>query len=165
MANAIKILEDEHNAVNMLCSQMPTIQNGARAEEEKAAVRIVSLLKNHTALEEELVYPVLAESHPEFIELLEDEHEEANHLVAEIEAMPPDDELREAVMRLHLAIQKHVAEEEEKLFPLLNESLGRSGLEDLGLRMMHRQQELMQATVDQVGASATGQPKNIYPKL
>lgn len=165
MANAIKMLQDDHNSFRMICRQLPTIQNGARDEEEKAALQLISLLETHTTLEEELVYPVLADSHPELIKHAEDEHAEAAELLADIKKMPAGIELREAVRALQEAVDKHVDEEEETLFPLLTEALGVSGLEDLGLQLMGRQQELMQAAEDTTGASATGMPKNVYPKM
>ena len=48
----------------MLFRQLPTIQNGVQDEKEKAALQIVSLLDTHATLEEELVYPLLADAHP-----------------------------------------------------------------------------------------------------
>ncbi len=165
MANAIKMLQDDHNSVRMLCSQVPTLQGGARDEEEKAALQIISLLETHTTLEEELVYPVVADAHPDLIKHAEEEHDEAKRIVAEIKKMPPSAELREAVTQLGAAVAAHAAEEEEDLFPLLTEALGVEGLEDLGLRMLARQQELMQHAEETAGASATAMPKNVYPKL
>jgi len=165
MANAIKMLQDDHNSARILFNQLPMIQNGARDEEEKAAIHLISLLQTHTTLEEELVYPVLADAHPDLIKHSEEEHAEAKGIIAEIEKMPAGMELREAVHRLQEAVEAHVAEEEEKLFPLLTEALGVSGLEDLGRQLLSRQQELLQDAAETTGAAAAGMPKNIYPKL
>lgn len=165
MANAIKMLQDDHNSVRVLCRQVGMVQAGAQDEEEKAAQHLISLLQTHTTLEEELVYPVLAESHPDLIEHSEEEHAEAEELLGQIDGLPAGLELREIVARLQTALEKHMAEEEDKVFPLLTETLGVSGLEDLGREMMGRQQELMQKAVETTGAAAAGQPKNIYPKM
>lgn len=165
MANAIKMLQDDHNSVRVLMKQLPTIQNGAQDEEEKAALQIVSLLQTHTTLEDEMVYPVLAESHPDLIKHAKEEHAEATELLKAVEKLPAGTELREAVSRLQMAVEEHVAEEEEKLFPLLTEALGVSGLEDLGRQMLARQQELMQAAEETTGAASAGRPKGIYPKI
>ncbi len=165
MANAIKMLQDDHNSARVLMKQLPTLQNGARDEEEKAAIQIASLLQTHTTLEEELVYPILAEAHPDLVKHAEEEHAEAKELLKAVEALPAGMELREAVLTLRLAVEAHVEEEEEKLFPLLTELLGVSGLEDLGRQMLGRQQELMQKAEETTGAAATGMPKNIYPKM
>jgi hemerythrin-like domain-containing protein len=165
MANAIKMLQDDHNSVRVLMKQLPTIQNGAQDEEEKAALQIVSLLETHTTLEEELIYPLLAESHPELISHAEEEHAEAKQLLKEIEKLPAGMELREVVGRLQMAVEAHVEEEEEKIFPLLTETLGVSGLEDLGRELLARQQELMQKAEEITGAASAGRPKNIYPKI
>ena len=165
MANAIKLLQDDHNSVRILMNQLPTIQNGARDEEEKTALQIISLLQTHTTLEEEIVYPILADADPDLIKHSQEEHAEAKSILAEIEKLPAGEDLREAVLRLKEAVEEHVAEEEEKLFPLLTETLGVSGLEDLGWQLLARQQELMQAAEDTTGAAAAGRPKNIYPKM
>lgn len=165
MANAIKMLQDDHNSFRVLCNQLPMIENGSQDEEEKAAIQIVSILETHSTLEEELVYPVLADSHPDLVKHAEEEHAEAKALLKEIKKMEAGTELREAVMTLKEAVDAHVAEEEETLFPLLTEVLGIDGLEDLGLKMLTRQQELMQDAVETTGAAAVGQPKNIYPKI
>lgn len=165
MANAIKMLQDDHNSVRILFRQLPTIQNGAQDEEEKAAVQIVSLLETHTTLEEELVYPLLADAHPELVQHSREEHAEAKQLLKDVEKLPAGMELREAVLRLSESVEAHVAEEEEKVFPLLTEMLGVGGLEDLGRQLMSRQQELMQKAAETTGAAAAGMPKNIYPKM
>lgn len=165
MANAIKMLQDDHNSARVLFKQIPQIQNGAQDEEEKAALQLVSLLETHTTLEEEMVYPVLQESHPDLVKHSEEEHDEAAQLMKEIVKMPAGVELREAVGRLQVAVEEHVEEEEEKVFPLLTEILGVSGLEELGRSMLTRQQELMQQAEETTGAAATGRPKNIYPKI
>jgi iron-sulfur cluster repair protein YtfE (RIC family) len=165
MANAIKMLQDDHNSARILFNSIPTIQNGAQDEEEKATMQLISLLQTHTTLEEEMVYPLLADAHPDLIKHSEEEHDEAEQLMKEIAKMPAGMELREAITRLQTAVEEHVNEEEEKLFPLLTETLGVSALEDLGRQMLARQQELMQDADETTGAAATGRPKNIYPKL
>lgn len=165
MANAIKMLQDDHNKVRMLCKQLPTIQNGARDEEELAGQAIVSLLRAHSTLEEELVYPVLADSHPDLVQHAVEEHAEAKAILDEIEEIGAGPGLREVVLRLQESLEAHVAEEEETVFPLLTEVLGIDGLENLGMQMLTRNQELMQEAPDTTGMAATGQPKNIYPKM
>ncbi len=165
MANAIKMLQDDHNSVRTLCKQLPTIQNGAQDEEEKTALQIVSLLQTHSTLEEELVYPVLADSHPDLVKHAEQEHAEANAILGEIEALGAGVELREAVLRLQESVEAHVAEEEETVFPLLTEVLGIDGLEDLGRAMLTRQQELMKDAVETTGGAMAGRPKDIYPRI
>lgn len=165
MANAIKMLQDDHNSARVLFNQIPTIQGGAQDEEEKATLQLISLLQTHTTLEEEMIYPILKESHPDLIKHSEDEHDEAKQLIAELEKLPAGMELREMVQRLKIAVEEHVAEEEEKVFPLLSETLGVSGLEDLGRQMLGRQQELMQDAEETTGAASAGRPKNIYPKM
>jgi len=134
MANAIKLLQDDHNSVRMICRQLPTVQNGARDEEEKAALQLVSLLETHTTLIEELVYPVLADAHPQVIKESEDSHDQAGAILADIKKMPAGMELRETVQSLQAVFEVQAEREETTIFPLLTETLGLSGLEDSGAR-------------------------------
>ncbi len=123
------------------------------------------MLQTHLRLEQELVFPVLASSHPDLVAPFEDDHGEIDRILAEIVAMPAGMALRDAVTRVGLAVEAHVTMQESTLFPLLSESLGISGLEDLSHTMMARQQELMQHAFETAGAAATAQPRTAYPKL
>ncbi len=165
MPNAIKMLQDDHNSVHMLCRQIPTLLAGTQDEEEKAAHQLVSMLQTHLKLEEELVYPLVASSAPDVVSGFEVAHAEMDEILAEIRAMPAGMPLRDAVTRLGEAVESHVVTQESTLFPLLSEALGISGLEDLSHGMMARQQELMQHAYETAGAAGTALPKNVYPKL
>jgi hemerythrin-like domain-containing protein len=165
MANAIKVLLDGHNSVRIMCIQLPAILPGDHDEEEAAATRLVALLRNHSTLEEEMVYPLLADRYPDLIEQSEAEHEAADRILAEIEERPAGPELRRNVADLWALVQQHVAKEEREVFPLLEQMFDLGGLEALGRRMIGRQQELIQESVETVGSAAAGRPKNIYPKL
>lgn len=165
MANAIKMLQDDHNSVRMICKQIPTLQGSAQDEEEKAARQLISMLETHTTLEEELVYPLLADTHPDVVKEAEEEHAAAAGILAEIKKLPAGMELRAAVTQLLETVEHHVAEEEETIFPLLTEKLGLSGLEDLGRQLMGRQQELMQAAESNVGAGSTAMPQQMTPRI
>lgn len=163
MANAIQVMADGHNSVRIMCVQLPAIID--RFDEEKAAVRLVALLRTHTTLEEELVYPLLADRYPDLIDHAEVEHEAADRLLDEIESLPPRVKLRQTVALLWDNVQAHVKKEEREIWPLLTQMLDLAGLEALGRQMIGRQQELMQQSVDTVGAAAIGRLQSIYPKL
>lgn len=165
MPNAIKMLQDDHNSVRILCRQLPSLQAGTQGDEQKAARQLVSMLETHATIEEELVYPVLASAHPDLIARAEADHEVADGILAEIAELPAGIELREAVARLQDVLDRHVAEEEASVFPLLTDALGLSGLEDLGRQMALRQQELMAEAEDTTGAGATARTQNLSPRI
>jgi hypothetical protein len=117
-----------------------------RADDEKK--RLVTELcrefKIHAALEEEIFYPaVRAEiADDDLMNEARVEHEGAKRLVAELEAMDPDDEMLNAKMHVLCAyIKLHVREEEEDIFRKARESSLDLGA--LAERMKKRKRQLL----------------------
>ncbi len=165
MAHAIKMLQDDHNSARILFGQIQQIPGGSPGVLEKAVLQLTSMLTTHTKLEEEFIYPVLAEFDPEGAKQAEGDHDEAKGILKHMDDLPDGMELRDVVGQLQVVIEDHVAKEEETLFPLLSEKLGPIELETLGMSMLTRQQELMQEGEDTTGAAETARPQNIYPKM
>lgn len=167
MANAIKMLQDDHNSVRILFGQFHQIPAGQGGQADTTAAQIASLLKTHTALEEELVYPVLAEIAPEMADEARDEHDEAKRLLSEIEKAESGTEgtLSALLTDLQAAFTAHVQKEEDTVFPLLSEKLGVSELENLGRAMLNRQQELLHEHASTTDAASAGRPQVTYPKI
>ncbi len=167
MANAIKMLQDDHNSVRILFGQFHQIPGGQGDAAEKTARQIASLLITHSSLEEEFIYPVLAEVNKDLADESVAEHAEAKRLLDELDGMEAgtDSGLSELLTQLQAAIEAHVAKEEESVFPVLTDRLGVSELEDLGRKMLGRQQELMQENEDTTGAAQVGRPQTVYPKM
>ena len=167
MANAIKMLQDDHNSVRILFGSFHQIPAGQGDQAATTAAQIASLLKTHTALEEELVYPVLAELAPEMVDEAKDEHDEAKRLLSEIEKTDSgtDGKLSALLTELQAAFTAHVEKEEDTVFPLLTEKLGVSQLEELGRVMLGRQQELLHEHASTTDAASAGRPQVTYPKI
>jgi hemerythrin superfamily protein len=127
------LLEQDHRTVERLFAQYQSSQNDATAEQ------ICQELEVHTTLEEEVVYPRLAEIDPQLEQHAEDEHAKAKELISQIRSGSGD--VAGVVSQLQSAVQEHVQEEETKAFPALREQLG-GELEDLGKQLEQRKQEL-----------------------
>ena len=98
----------------------------------------------HAQIEEEIFYPALREviDSPELLDEAQAEHQQAKELIAQIQAMkqtgPAMDEL---VSQLARAVEQHVKEERDHLFPKARaaETLD---LDELGAKLKERQQQL-----------------------
>ncbi len=167
MANAIKMLQDDHNSVRMLFGQFHQIPSGQGDIAEKTARQIASMLITHDALEEHFIYPVLAEYAPELAKESVDEHEHVKKILSDLEGVESgtDSGLSELLTQLQAAVQAHVEKEEENVFPLLSDKLGVEQLEDIGHRMMGRQQELLQENADTTSAASAGRPQITTPRI
>ena len=113
------------------------------SEREALATEICRWLTVHATIEEELFYPAAreAEVDADLLDEAEVEHASAKELIAQIEAMSPDDDLYDAkVTVLGEYIDHHVKEEEGELFPKCRKS--DMDLEGLGEALAARKQEL-----------------------
>lgn len=94
--------------------------DGAKAKKLKLARTICNELKVHTQIEEEIFYPAVAAVLPKEKDLLDEaevEHQGAKRLIAELDAMQPDDDLFDAKVKvLSEYIKHHVKEEHTEMF-------------------------------------------------
>jgi hemerythrin superfamily protein len=108
-----------------------------RAQEE-VLTRIDRLVFSHAFAEESVIWPAVRRALPDGEALtlqIEKEHQEVNELVAALEEGGPDDPQRPArLARLVQALQADVREEEDLLFPRLQEHLDVAELRRLGRR-------------------------------
>ena len=100
--------------------------------------RIDRLVFSHAFAEETVLWPVLRRVLPDGDELtlqVEEEHQEVNELVAELETMGHDDPRRpERLARLVTVLREDVRDEEDVMFPRLQEVLDAKALRRLGLQ-------------------------------
>ena len=118
-------------------------------EKEALALKICLLLKVHTKIEEEILYPAAREAMGEtdMVDEAEVEHHSARSLIAQIEEMEADEHLYDAKVNvLGEYIHHHVQEEETEFFP---------GLRDAGLDMMELGGELAARRIELL-ANLTG---------
>jgi hemerythrin superfamily protein len=108
-----------------------------RAQEE-VLTRIDRLVFSHAFAEESVLWPVMRRVLPDGEELtlrIEEEHQEVNELVAELETLGHDDPRRaQRLSRLVEVLNEDVRDEEDVLFPRLQEQLDPAELRALGRR-------------------------------
>ena len=131
--DVIELLQQDHRMVEGLFNDYQSTHSEATVEQ------ICQELEIHTTVEEEIVYPRLAEIDAELEQHAEEEHEKAKGLIEQIRNQP--DDLAGLVQLLQQAVQDHVNEEETKAFPEMRARLG-AELEDLGAAVEERKQAL-----------------------
>jgi hemerythrin superfamily protein len=140
--SAIALLKKDHREVEGYFEEYEELKDDkAKAE---LAKKICTALKVHTQIEEQIFYPK-ARAATKDNDLLDEalvEHAGAKHLIAEIEAMKPGDDLYDAkITVLGEQIKHHVKEEEEELFPEVEES--KMDVTAVGKEMAARKSQLM----------------------
>jgi hemerythrin superfamily protein len=116
--DALDRLERDHRSVEQLFARVSLLHG-----EERLAIiaAIVEALTAHATLEEEVVYPAIAEvvaGGGLFVDRHRAEHEEIERLLDRVGSTTSDGPDLEADLRtLQLTVQAHVAVEEGELFP------------------------------------------------
>jgi hemerythrin superfamily protein len=115
--DALSVLRRDHRLAEELFAEFA---RSAPQQLDPLARRICKMLRVHTQIEEELFYPAVGRALTND-GLLADavrEHAQAKETIVRIESMTSDqDSFRDEVARLAQQIGKHVAKEEEELFP------------------------------------------------
>lgn len=151
--SAIALLEEQHRDVRGLFERYNAARDGV-AEKQSIFERIADELAAHSEIEEKIFYPaVLADRTEEELREAVEEHLAVKRLLADMLAMRPDDPQFDGKMKVvqDLVIH-HVAEEESKLFDVVQHLEGGS-LQALG--------EIMKSAYD---AMIGKQPRTNLPK-
>jgi hemerythrin-like domain-containing protein len=145
--DAMKLLKDDHDKVKKMLTKLEsTTERGVKTRQELFA-KVKQELTVHEAIEEEIFYPALRD-HPKTKEIaLEayEEHHVVDTVMAEIEAVPFDDErwgAKFTVMKENL--EHHIEEEEGEMFKQARQVFEKDELEQLGERMLARKEQLAQ---------------------
>lgn len=146
--DACELLDADHLAVKHLFVEYArmafTPDVDPAATRGAIALRICDELEVHAQIEEEIFYPALRAAVPDAADVLDEareEHQEARDLVAQIRQLgDAGDEIDVLVARLNRAIEHHVKEERDELFPKARAA--GLDLQELAQRMRERQQEL-----------------------
>jgi iron-sulfur cluster repair protein YtfE (RIC family) len=109
-------------------------------------MKICDELTVHAQIEEEIFYPALRQAVPEAGDVVDEgieEHQEAKELIAQIRELgSAGDEMDKLISQLARAIEHHVKEERDELFPKAKAAAGMD-LAAIGLQLKEKQQELM----------------------
>lgn len=137
--DAIKLLTQDHRAVERLFKSYERAGDRAGKQKRQVADAVIRALSIHASIEEQLLYPTARELSDtlddQVLEALE-EHHVAKATLAELEKMSSTDERFDAKMTVLMEnIRHHVEEEEEDLFPKLRRLMAAEDLAALGEAM------------------------------
>ena len=141
--DAIAFLKRDHEDV---AEMLEEFEEAGEDEKQDIAADICSALTVHAQIEEEIFYPaareVLEDDDLELVNEADVEHGAVKQLIAQIEATDGSDDHFEAMVTvLGEYVQHHVDEEENELFPKLQDT--DLDLAALGQRLSERKAELV----------------------
>jgi hemerythrin-like domain-containing protein len=145
--DALSLLKEDHDKVKKLLKDLDSTTERGVKTREQLFNKIKQELEIHEAIEEEIFYPALKD-HPKTKELtLEayEEHHVVDLVMAEIQAIPFDQETWGAkftVMKEN--VEHHIEEEEGEMFKQAKQVFDEDELSQLGESMAKRKQELIQ---------------------
>lgn len=142
--DAIMLLKQDHREVEAMFERYKQTRD---KRQQGAIVReICTALEAHTRIEEKVFYPA-AKAYDSLADLVNEavvEHSGAKKLIRELRRSSPSDELYDArVNVLEEYIRHHVKEEEEELFPRVQQT--DLDLADLGERLMGAKERALKA--------------------
>ena len=139
--NAIlQLLEKDHQEALGLISDLEAADEilGTDSTDSEKFDCLNAALKLHTKIEEEFVYPLMADVDEtrDLIQEFYKEHEKMDELLAQLSAMTPkQSEFRELLPQLQDMLESHISKEEDELFPRIDETIDREELNILEMRM------------------------------
>jgi hemerythrin superfamily protein len=150
--NALEFLKQDHQSAMSLFDRLENANTGGQKAKMDLFNQLKSALTLHTSIEEQVFYPEI-ENNQETRDLVREaykEHQEVDDLLTEISALSPSsEEFSSSISELREAVEHHVEEEENEMFPKVMQILKQDRLNEMGRRM----QEIKQ------GKSATATTK------
>lgn len=145
--DAVTLLKADHAEVKKCFKAYQKLvdQDADGSERQAMAEQICLMLSVHAQIEEEIFYPAAREVLGEEVDLVDEadvEHASAKDLIAQIQAMQPDQDHYDAKVKvLGEYIDHHVEEEQNEMFPKIKAA----GLDTkaVGQQLSDRKEELM----------------------
>jgi hemerythrin superfamily protein len=132
MTSVVTVLKQDHRTVEKLFGEFETSGDSSIVE------RICDELDVHTDLEERIVYPVLrsdVSGGDGMASHAEEEHAQARQIIGRIRRTEDTDHLADLVQELQRAVEEHVNEEENEVFPKMESEIDADRLETLGIEV------------------------------
>jgi uncharacterized membrane protein len=167
--NAVAMIKEDHRRVEGLYQDYQRL-DGQPAEQRPVVEHICQDLEIHAKLEEDIFYPAV-QSHvpadgPDLVAEAIKEHGEMKRLISQLQSGGlTGADYNKIVHQLMRDVQHHVREEEEEMLPRAEQQLSHS-LEQLGMQMQQRRQELLEAmsTAGPAGQGTLAQRKTAADK-
>ena len=159
MPHLIRFLMQDHARINRAFEAYAEASNSL-----DQALVVCGELEVHSAIEEELVYPLVRdEVDANEADAAEEEHAQVQEMIDAISDMEPGDPDLPLLMKdLMNAVANHIDHEEQVVLPALQKALG-TRLEDVGREAFGYRQEL-QGQRDRPGAQAKPVPNAGWSK-
>lgn len=145
--NAVDMIKADHRKVEQLYQQYQGMQGTQR---QQLVEQICQELTVHAQLEESVFYPAVQQKlGPQGSSLVQEalkEHEEMKQKIRQLQSGGGSNtNVDGMVSQLMSGVQHHVQEEESQMLPQAQQQLG-SQLDQLGMQMQQRKQQLLSAT-------------------
>ena len=150
--DAVKLLTEDHKEVHALFVKYEKLAHAQAdgSDRQALAEEICTMLTVHATIEEEIFYPAAREAgvDSDLLDEADVEHASAKALIAQIEAMEPDDDHYDAKVKvLGEYIDHHVKEEQDEMFPKCRKA--DMDLAALGAALAERKEALLGELVGQ----------------
>lgn len=158
--DVFKLLEKDHQEVKSIMEKLADSSESAVKTREKLFKQLATELALHAKAEETIVYPRLKEFE-ELQDLVEEgieEHQEAEQLLTELSQMSKDDKQWVAKLKeLKQAVEHHVQEEENEVFPQARDLLSEDEATELGKTVEQEKKEMKKGS--------HGAAKDVFDRL
>lgn len=147
--DVFKLLEKDHEKVKGIFNKLAETSDGAQKTRETLYKELAAELTVHAKVEELIVYPRLKEVEElqEQVEEAVDEHHEAETLLEELAGISKDDkQWLVKLAELQEAVEHHVQEEEQELFPQARDFLDDDELTELGKAVEQEKKEMLKGS-------------------
>ena len=150
MAHITKVLWDEHRKVEGMFARLSKGDKAFFATVHAPTQHnllgiLLHEIEIHSTIEEEIVYPMLAQVDQRRAEQSQDDHDEVKEVIAEIEDKEDGDPaIAGLTKRLERLVSSHAAREEADVFPIIKSRLYHEGFE-MGRQAFALRQELLGA--------------------
>ena len=141
--DAVELLKEDHKKVQGLFTQFEKAKSSS--DQHRIATEAILELEVHAKIEEEIFYPLVREAVglDDVMNEADEEHHVAKMLMAELTALPPDDQHYEAKFTvLAENVRHHIEEEETEMLPKA-EKIGKQRLAEIGEQMLERKEALL----------------------
>jgi iron-sulfur cluster repair protein YtfE (RIC family) len=133
--NAVELLKRDHRAVEELFA---AFESGDADRREGTLIEIIKELSIHAAIEEAHLYPLIereVEGGTALVRESEKEHQRVKEVLGRLDGKVDKahtKEVAELVARLQGDVEHHVQEEEDEVFPKLEQAISKTRLEECG---------------------------------
>jgi hemerythrin superfamily protein len=144
---ATTFLEKQHRKVEALFTKLES----GRADKATVLEELSTDVAAHMVIEHELFYPAVMKLNEDLICESFEEHAMAELALKRLRATKPEDVSFRARMRVAKEIiEQHVDEEEEDLFPVVEDAMEEDELEDLGAKLKSRYDDIAKLGFDKI---------------